>query len=161
MSFKIIEPLENVEEFEVDVELERYAILDNFMIQKSPYESFDSLRIGSYNGSQEFSYITDRLRAQTYFDMYSKQDDDDLLVVNSRLISDLDEGICLASQATKTIKQLFYKNDISDIIVLQNTVTIAKKQVNRKSKHLDLMIIDKRRYAGLTDYLGLFWCDFL
>ena len=32
MSFKIIEPLENVEEFEVDVELERYAILDNFMI---------------------------------------------------------------------------------------------------------------------------------
>ena len=50
--------------------------------------------------------------------MYSKQDDDDLLVVNSRLISDLDEGICLASQATKTIKQLFYKNDISDIIVL-------------------------------------------
>ena len=127
MSFKIIEPLEKAEDFEVDLELERLAILDNYSTLKSPFESFDTLKLGSHMDSKEFSYITDRLKARTYFDIYSKQDDDDLLVLNSSLPPNLDEGICLANQATKTIKQLFFKNDISDIIVLQNTVTIAKK----------------------------------
>lgn len=82
-------------------------------------------------------------------DVYSNKQNEDLLLINTK-------AICLVDARSNQLLKKFNKREIDQMSVLPNTVSLTKSP-ERLQKHIEVMLLDRKRFTGLVSYLELFW----
>jgi len=153
----------STEEFVIDFETEEALVKQEASLQEFQV-IYNSLGLFEESGhmktEQNVDFLLPHIASEDASGIYSSVDKNDIVIITRTNMLNLASEIVLANLTDKTIYNKINKRDLEGIAILTYTVAFRRKR-QAQARHGDIIMVDLRRFPNLSQYLVLYYGNYI